>query len=31
MKTKDVLLSRLNPYYAEGKNFSGVGYVVNAV
>ncbi|KAL1693807.1 Six-hairpin glycosidase-like protein [Schizophyllum commune] len=25
VKTKDVLLSRLNPYYAEGKNFSGVG------
>ncbi|KAL1680677.1 Six-hairpin glycosidase-like protein [Schizophyllum commune] len=25
VKTKDVLLSRLNPYYAEGQNFSGVG------
>lgn len=25
VKTKSVLLSRLNPYYAEGQNFSGVG------
>lgn len=26
-KTKDAMFSRANPYYAVGKNFSGVGYV----
>ncbi|OAQ96798.1 hypothetical protein LLEC1_06971, partial [Akanthomyces lecanii] len=25
MKTKDAMLSRMNPYYAEGKSFKGVG------
>ena len=25
-KTRKVLLSRNNPYYAAGKNFSGIGY-----
>ncbi|KAI9172562.1 DUF1237 domain [Paramyrothecium foliicola] len=25
VKTKDALWSRANPYYAEGKNFSGIG------
>ncbi|KAK8074077.1 hypothetical protein PG994_004976 [Apiospora phragmitis] len=25
VKTKDLLFSRLNPYYAEGKSFSGIG------
>ncbi|KAI0131867.1 Six-hairpin glycosidase-like protein [Xylariales sp. AK1849] len=25
VKTKDVLFSRLNPYYAVGKNFNGIG------
>lgn len=27
VQTKEVLYSRLNPYYAEGASFSGIGFV----
>lgn len=30
-KTKDALFSRANPYYAVGKNFTGIGYVNTAI